>query len=64
MSDWYWDDIKNEKIDIINNLQEFCDMFNLNMPNIDTSSRLDAIQNIDKHFREQFWNSLKKKRIH
>ena len=61
MSDIYGDYIKECKLDIIDNLENFCNMFNLEMPNMDIRWREDILLKKSNDFRKNFWESIKKK---
>lgn len=62
MGDIFWDSINEEKQEIIEDLREFCDLFKLEMPEVNTSMRLDVLKEIFNSTTTKFWESQKPKK--
>lgn len=51
-----WGNIKDEKIEVINNMQEFSNKTGISMPDVDISWRLELLHEEFDKMKEKFWN--------
>jgi hypothetical protein len=57
MGDAFWDSIKGEKQEVIDNLKEFCTTFGLEMPEVNTKMRLDVLHSISNETRKKIFGT-------